>query len=81
MVGRAKTNRVRRVALDFGGSAQVAFRENANSTARERHCRRIEQRFPGNQVFGLADVGHDGFGGLLRTRGRSSQRQARLPSA
>ena len=75
MIGRAKTDRMRRVALDFGGPAQVAFRENADSTARERHGRRIEQRLPWNQVFGLPDVGHDGFGGLLRTRGRSGQRQ------
>ncbi len=65
------------VALHLGGPAHVAFGEQAVGKTVHRHGGGEEQRTPRNQVFRLAHVRHDVFGGLPGAGRHTGQRQRR----
>ncbi len=65
-VGRAQTRGMIGVALDLGRPGHVAFHQNAGGDAAERHGRRVEKRFAGQDFLGLANVGKDFLGRKLR---------------
>ena len=53
------------IALNLGRSPHMAFDQNRHCRAAERNRAREVERPPRNDVFGLTDVGDDGFGGCL----------------
>ena len=65
------------VALHLGGPALVAFHQHSVGDAVQRRRGSEEQRAPRNQVFRLAHVRHDVFGGLARAGSHAGQCQRR----
>ncbi len=59
-VGRPQAGGVLRVALDLGRPAEVAFGQQADADAAQRHGGGEEQRLAGNDFFRRPDVGLQG---------------------
>jgi hypothetical protein len=74
-VARAEAARMQRIPLDLGRAAFVTLDQQSRRDAAERHRRGEEQRFAGNEVFGLADVRNDLLQRLSRARRDARERQ------
>ncbi len=64
-----------RIAFYLGGPVEMAFDQQPARITARRHCRCVEQRNSGNDVFRLPDVGNDVLRWLACTCGRAGHGQ------
>jgi hypothetical protein len=76
-VGGPEARRMLWIPFDFGRMTFVAFDQDGGGHASKRNRGREEQRPAGDELFGLADVGDDLLGRLLRARADAGKSQRR----
>ena len=74
-IGGAPAGRMLLVAFDLGRAAHMALRQNTKAVSQIRSGGREKERFAGNDVLGLPDVGHHLLRWLLVAGHEASQRQ------